>query len=117
MPNHLAVLLAQAPDLAGGIIAVDINAVQVPESAAIELAADDAACLRMRVLDERRHDGCRPELAFGVERVRALEDAPTVVGAAFEYLDHFPEVLADVADQDGAGRGVHGHAPRIAAAE
>jgi hypothetical protein len=43
----------------------------------------------------------------------ALEDAPAVVVALLDDLDHLVEVLADVAHPEVAGLGIERHPPRI----
>src|SRR5262245_56099393 len=67
LPDNLIVLQAQAPNLAGGEVPVNVGPVQVLETPAIELAAGDGARLGMRVLDERRHDRSGAKLAIGVK--------------------------------------------------
>src|SRR5262249_44337558 len=47
----------------------------------------------------------------------ALVDAPAVVAAALDHMDHFPQVLAHVADPEVSGRAVQTHAPGIAQTE
>ena len=46
----------------------------------------------------------------------AFHDAPAVIAAALDQLDHFPEILADIADPGLAGVGIEAEPPRIAKA-
>src|SRR5262249_46378814 len=117
-PGHLALLLLQPPDLAGRVVAVDVGPAQGRESlTAVDQPAGQRPRLGVRVLQERPDVGRRAELAVGVEGVAAPEDAPAVVGAAAEQVDHLPEVLADIADVHVSRDAVDAHPPGVAQAE
>src|SRR5437016_4503758 len=67
----------------------------------------------MAVLDDRLQDRRRPLLALGAKRMAAFHDAPAVVAAFFDLVDRFPQILADLAGPQIAGRGVEADLPRL----
>src|SRR4051812_47284554 len=101
--NFLA-LGAQSPDPAGIEVAVDIGAHEVRQpAAAVNIAAGQAAEIGMRMLDHGREDGRWSFLALGPEGVIALVDAPAVIAAPLDLVDHLPEVLTNLAHPQVAG--------------
>jgi hypothetical protein len=113
--DGLAVPFAQAPDAAGVVIGVDVDAGQLRQGrAAVDVAAGDALAVvlafgvrRVGVLGQGRDEVGRPDgplLAAG-ERVEPLAHAPAVVAAVLDDVDLLPEVLADVAGPERAGPG------------
>src|SRR5512135_565356 len=123
-----ALLLAEAPDPAGFVVAVDVHADQLGQvPAAIDIAAGDALAVVgapgaglvgvVGILDDRlgeRRGGVF--LLAGAERVEALHDAPAVIAAVLDDVDGFPEILAHVARPEPAGLAVEGDLPGVAQA-
>src|SRR5436309_14309445 len=61
MPCHLLAIMFDAPDAAGGPVAVNVCAAKLRKFAAVvNDAAGDRAHLRMRVLDDGKDDCSRP---------------------------------------------------------
>src|SRR5262249_21360697 len=58
--------------------------------------------------------GRRAAFALGPERVRPLHHAPAIVAAALDAVDHFPQVLANLADPQVAGSPIKAVPPRLA---
>ena len=74
----------------------------------------------MRVFDDRRLDlggGVRALPALGLERVETFANAPAVVAAILDQVDHFPQVLADVAGPEFAGLAVEAEFPDVSQAD
>ena len=126
--DQLAVLVAQAPDPAAVEVAVDVDADQRGDLlAAVDVTAGDAqaaigpvAGRGVGILDDRRLDlGGRvgPLPALGLERVETLPDAPAVVAAVLDAVDHLPEVLSDVAGPQLAGLAVEAELPDVPQAD
>src|SRR5262249_38069393 len=114
LPGDLLAVVAQAPDAAGVEVAVDVGAGQVGQAlAVVNVAAGQAAEVRVRVLGDRRQDRRRPLGAFRAEGVCALVDAPAVVAALLDLQDALPQVLADLADPQLARGPVEAHLPRL----
>src|SRR5262249_50061704 len=126
--DRLAVLLAEAPDPAGLVVAIDVHADQLGQRlAAVDVAPGDALAVVLagpgrgvRVLADggvslRGRLGFRPP--WGLERVQAFLDPPAVVTAVLDDVDHLPEVLADVARPEGAGLAVEGELPDVPQAD
>src|SRR5262249_12689524 len=111
-------VLAQRPDLAGAVIAIDVRSAQgIQRGAAVHVAAGDrAGSPAVVVLGDWGHE---PGGATGVgnEAVQALHDAPAVILAAATRgrlaIDLLVLVLADVADVQVAGRAVEAPAPGV----
>src|SRR5262245_11094067 len=68
------------------------------------------------MFDDRRHDGRRSALAARLKWMRPFHHAPAVVGALKRQLDHFPNVLAYVADPGLTGFRIERESPWIAKA-
>ena len=98
VPDDFPALHPGAPDLAGGIVAVDVGSPQFREpGAVVDQAAGHGASFGMRVFQQGLGYGSGSQLAIGIEDVAALVDAPAVVGSPFHKVDLFPEVLSVVA--------------------
>src|SRR5689334_12428835 len=67
----------------------------------------------MRMFNNRLENRRGALLAIGTERMRALVDAPAVVSAAFDSVDRFPQILADLAGPEVAGLPVEAELPRL----
>ena len=118
LPGELLSIVACRPDLAGGVVAVDVGAVELGQlSSVVDHAAGERARLAVVVLDGGWNEGGRAELAVQVEGMVTLVDAPAVVVAPVQQVDGLPEILAVVADPDLPGLRVHGHPPGVAQAE
>src|ERR1051326_8246452 len=61
-----------------------------------------------------RRNGRRARLAVGFDRPPGLDNAPAVVAAAFDAINHFPQFPAHVANPQRAGPFIKTHPPRIA---
>src|SRR5262249_54874477 len=110
----LVPIVAQHPNAAAVVIAVDIGPDQLLEPfAVIDKPARDRAEVGVVVLDDRHEDGRWPARAFRAERVAAFGDAPAVVAAAFDQENLFPKVLADIADPEVSGGAVEAYLPRL----
>ena len=95
---------AGGPDAARFPVAADVGALQFREPlAAVDVAAGDAGRLGVREGEIRRQDRRRAALAFGMNRLRAFDDAPAVVAALLDPVDHLPQFPADIADPQVAG--------------
>ena len=82
VPGDLFAIVADAPDAAGGVVGVDISALQFRQGGAVvDQPTGHRAGLRVRVLGDRLRDRRRARLLVVVELVGALDDAPAVVGA------------------------------------
>ena len=88
----------------------------VEAAAAIDIAAGDRGGLGVGMVDRRRQDRRGPAPALGADGLAALEDAPAVVAAALDAVDQLPQLPADVADPEVAGRPVEAHPPGVAQA-
>src|SRR2546421_7783517 len=94
-------------DVGPAVVAVDVASVQGRQPRiAHHVAADEGAEARRVAWSELRRNGAGGP--SGAVAVKALEDAPPVVGAAARSLllevDLLEQVLADVADREGAGQ-------------
>ena len=118
MLGDASVLVAQAVDLAGAEVAVDVGAAQPGDGvAAVDVAADDGAgCAVEGVLPDGRDGALAVAVVAGTEAVVALEDVPAVVAAPLDDVDLLPLVLADVAGPQLAGLAVEGETPGVAEA-
>ena len=58
-----------------------------------------------------------PLPSLGLEGVEALADAPAVVAAVLDPMDHLPEVLADVAGPELTGLAVEAELPDVPQAD
>ena len=115
--GHLFAIVAQSPDSAGGVVAVNVHAVLGREFfTAINIAAGDGARLGVRVLNDRRDDGRRAGRVVRVDWLAALHDAPAVVAAALDAEDHLPQIPADITHPQVTGLEVKTHPPRVAEA-
>src|SRR4051794_36480972 len=66
------------------------------------------------MLDDRFKNRRRAFLAFRAERMRAFHDAPAVIAALFDLVDHVPKVLADFARPEVARLAVERKTPCLA---
>ena len=115
--GHLFAIVAQSPDSAGGVVAVNVHAVLGREFfTAINIAAGDGARLGVRVLNDRRDDGRRAGRVVRVDWLAALHDAPAEVAAALDAEDHLPQVPAYITHPQVTGLEVKTHPPRVAEA-
>src|SRR6187549_2397237 len=93
LPNHARAVVANAPDLSGRVVAIDICAVQSGEFIAI---VNDATGQRPRfgmgMLRRGSNDGRRTQLAIEVKRMTSFIHAPPVILAAPDKVNRFPEV-------------------------
>ena len=62
--------------------------------------------------DHRRRDRIRPPAPIPRHRLRPFHDAPAVVAAALDEVDHLPQFPADIRDPQPSGV-VEGHPPRV----
>ena len=107
----------RGPELARHPVAADVGAGEVLEAlAAVDVAAGDGGGLGVREGEGRRQDRRRAALALGLDRLRAFHDRPAVVAALLDAVDHLPQLPADVADPQVAGRAVEAHPPGVAEA-
>ena len=70
----------------------------------------------MRIFDDRRLDlggGIRALAPLRLERVEPFPDAPAVVASILNEVDHFPEVLPDIAGPELAGLTVEAELPDV----
>ena len=89
--RHLFAIVAQAPDTAGGVVAINIHAVLFRQLfSAVNVAAGDGARLGVGVLHNRCSDRRRAGGVVRVNRLAAFHDAPTVVAAPLNTENHLP---------------------------
>src|SRR5262249_22029935 len=62
-----------------------------------DTAAGQRPRLSVTVLDDRRQDRGRTRFPPGLVRVAPFADVPTIVPPAPDQVDHFPEILSDIA--------------------
>src|SRR5262249_31697124 len=94
----LLAVVAERPDAAGVVVAVDVGPGQlVTPPALVAEPACDRAEVGVAVFDDRNQDRRRPARPLRPERVAAFQHAPAVVAAALDAVNLFPQVLADVA--------------------
>src|SRR5262249_9634635 len=106
--------VAERPDFAGVEITVNVSAFQLLQPlAVVDVAAGERAELGVVVFDDRLEDGRRPLLAFGAEGVAAFRDAPAVVSALLNLVDHLPQILTDLAAPQIASLLVEAVLPRL----
>src|ERR1017187_4677879 len=122
------VIVAQPPEGAEIVVAVNVNAVESRGLLAmINITADHAEAdavvgkhrLRLEVWTMRIFDdGCNVfhTVRTGLVKMRAFADAPTVVSALGDEINFLPQILADVADPERAGLAVKTVTPRVAQA-
>lgn len=108
MLGNLAVFVAQAVDLAGAEVAVDVGPAQPGDGVApVDVASDDGAGGAVEgVLPDRWDGALAVAVVAGPEAVIAFEDVPAVVAAALDDVDLLPLVLSDVAGPKLAGLAV-----------
>src|SRR5262245_21005994 len=107
-------VVAQTPDPPGVEVAVNVRSHEFRQAlAAINKPAGKRTKIGVRVFDDRRQDRRRPFLAFGPEWVCSLLNAPAVVPAFFNLVDHLPQVLAHLACPQVAGLTVEAVLPRL----
>src|SRR5437016_1969750 len=70
----------------------------------------------MVMLHHGRRKWSRAAFAVGVEGMGTLHDAPTVIAAPLDQLDHLPQILTDVTNPRLAGVGIETEAPSISEA-
>src|SRR6185312_14204404 len=98
-PGHSLAVPAQPPDAPRLVIAVDVDADQLLQATpAIDISPRDRGRLRVRMLDHRRQDRRRAAFRVSEDRLMPLDDAPAVVAAALDSVNHLPQFPADVAD-------------------
>src|SRR5262249_13614485 len=114
VPGHLLAVVAHPPDPAGVEVAVEVGPREVLQAlAAVDVAARQAAELGVRVFEDGRQDRRRPLLAVRAEGVVALHDRPAVVAALLDAVDHFPQVLPDLAAPQLTRLAVEAELPRL----
>src|SRR5207302_10729418 len=102
---------------AGHPVAVNVNPVESAQPlAVITSASGDGGSLGVRMRNDRRQNGGRARFAVRFDRLRTFDDAPAVVAAAFNTINHLPQFPADIPDPQGAALSVETHLPRIAEA-
>src|SRR5436190_375746 len=117
MVADLLAVVAQQPDAACIIVAVNVGPLQVGQAiGVINVATGQRAELRVFMLDDGRQDRRRAELALRTERMAAFLDAPTVIAAFLELVNRLPEVLAHLADPQVSRRLIEAKLPRLAQA-
>src|SRR5437867_3677789 len=101
LPCHARTIVASAPDPAGRVITIYVNAIELGELAAmINHTARERSRFGVRMLNRGRHGGSGTQLAVGIERMAAFIDAPSIVLAAPDEVGCFPKILAIIADPD-----------------
>ena len=104
LPEDISPVKAESPDLAGVVVTVDIGANKFGEAGtAIDVTACQRPGLGVAVFGDRRQNGCGPAISRWLVRVASLHDIPAVIAAALDEVNHFPEVLPDVAGPQLAG--------------
>ena len=68
----------------------------------------------MRHIDCRRQDGSWSARPLRIGRLPAFHHTPSVVAAALDAIEHFPQFPADIANPQIAGLLIEAHPPRIA---
>src|SRR5580704_13768417 len=116
MPGNLlgGIVVSQAPHLAVLIITVDVDIAQFGELVSlVDVAARDGARLRVVMLHHGRRKRSWTAFAVGVEGMGTLHDAPTMIAAPLDQLDHLPQILTDIANPRLPGVGIEAEAPWI----
>ena len=114
VPGDLLAIVADAPDAAGRIVGVDVGALELRQGrACVDESAGHRPRLGVGMFRDRLRDRRRARLLFIVELVGALDDAPAVIGAAFDQVNLLPEVLPLIAHPDLAGLLVDHDPPRL----
>src|SRR5229473_4620553 len=115
-PGHATAIVAQLPNLAGLVVAIDVAAGQVRQAlAAINTTARDGSSFRMRMLPGRRQKGRGAAFAVRLHRLMtSFEDAPAIIAAALHAINHLPQFPAHVAHPQIPGLPVDAHPPRVA---
>ena len=109
-------LRAQRPERPHLVVAVNVGACEFRQFfPVIKFTARDARGLFVRMRDQRRQDGCRPAQAVRAHVLfAAFGDAPAVIAAALDAIDHLPQFPADIARVEFAGLRIEAQPPRIA---
>src|SRR6266511_4248903 len=80
LPGNFAVLVAQGPDFARLIVAVNVSAFQVAQSLSmIDVAACDRGRFGVRMDHRGGHNGSRSAFAIRLHDLFAFDDAPTII--------------------------------------
>ena len=117
MRDRLVAVESRTPHAASLPIAANVTAGQLLEPlAAIHVAADDRASVGVRVGKVGRNDRRRAALGVGINRLRALHDAPAIVAPFLDSVDALPQFPTDIADPQIARLPVEAHPPRISQA-
>src|SRR5262249_22260567 len=107
----------QAPDLGGNVVAVEIVAVEHRHIlTAVDVAAGERLAKDVVVFPDRLDDVLAWADAFEAEGMQAFADAPAVVAPLFDDIDFFVQVLTYVRRPQLAGLAVERHAPDVAQA-
>src|SRR5262245_60927269 len=107
-------VVAQRGDLAGVVVAVDVSARKVLAlRAAVDEAAGHRTKIGMRMFDDRLENRRGSLFAIGTEGMRTFVDAPAVIAATFDFVDRFPQILADFARPEVAGLPIKTELPRL----
>ena len=64
----------------------------------------------------RRQNRRRTRLAVRFYRLRAFHNAPAIVAAPFDAINHFPQLPTDICQPQRAGLPIETHPPRVAEA-
>ena len=70
----------------------------------------------MRNINRRWQDGSRSARPLWVRRLPAFHDAPAVVAAALDVIEHLPQLPTHIADPQVARLPIEAHPPRVAKA-
>src|SRR5579872_7265777 len=102
------------PNATGVEVAIEVMAGQLGQAlAVVDEAAGERAEVGVVVLDQRGQDFRRAELPLGAEGMIAYADAPAVVAAALDLVDHLPQVLPDFTRPEVARLAIEAEAPRL----
>src|SRR5262249_13107159 len=89
---------SQRPDFACVVVAVDVGTLESRQPVGlIDVAAGDGAEVAVGMLDDRYRERPRPLLPLGTEWVSPLVDAPAVIAATLDKIDHRPQLLPHLA--------------------
>ena len=67
----------------------------------------------MRVINDRRQDGCWTTSPFGMRRLVSFHHGPAIIAPPFNPIEHLPAFPADIADPQIAGLAIETHPPGI----
>ena len=108
-------VVAERPDSARVVIAVDECAFQLRESASmINIAGCDRAEVVVAMFDDGCDEGSRPLFAIGAKGMSPFHHAPAVVASLLDQVNHLPQILPDFPSPQSTGGGVEAELPQLA---